>query len=268
MSRKFIITAILLFVIPVFAIMAFAGDGLVTPGGDSVKVGEKLGFKIDLEKIPAEEFGAYKISVQLSPTEPLMELDIKEDVDITVNKVNGKYSVISNDITNYKTLNFYLQCNQKIKEEVEYTVTVNVLGEFKNDQTDFSFILEPAEEETTEEDGGDGGAGGGGTADDEGDDADSYKGSSDNYLSELSVSGYELTQKFDKTRTVYFVDTGRDVDSLAVTAIPCDRAARVDIAGNNNVGAELSKIVIDVRAVNGDTRTYTIYVRHRQESPL
>lgn len=91
---------------------------------------------------------------------------------------------------------------------------------------------------------------------------DIYQGSDNNYLYQLSVSGYSFTHEFYKTRNVYFVDVKDSVTSLQVSAVPCDRKAKVYVAGNQDVSRNFSKIVVDVKAVNGDVRTYIIYVRH------
>ena len=269
MSRKYIIAAILILVIPVIAVIAFAENSFLTAGGDSVQVGEKLSFRIDLEKFATEEFGTYKITIQVNPSEPRLDLDVKENVDINMNKVNGSYSVVSADLKDLKALNFTLKCDpetdQEFEEPIEYTVSAKVMGEFDTLEEEFSFTVEPmeeeeeAEEEYEDEEGDFGGGGGSGGGEP---DEDAYRGSDDNYLQQLSISGYEFTQKFHKTRNVYFVDIEDSVTGVDVTAIPCDRGARVDVAGNNNIKMNFSKIVIDVTAANGDVRTYTIYVRH------
>ena len=269
MSRKYIIAAIIILVIPVIAVIAFAENTFLTAGGDSVQVGEKLSFRIDLDKFDSEEFGSYKITIQMSPSEPRLDLDVKENVDINMNKVNGSYSVVSADLQDLKALNFTLKCDpeedQLIDEPIEYTVSAKVMGEFNTLEEEFSFTVEPVEEEEEEEDEDDeedfGGGGGGGAIDSDADE-NAYHGSEDNYLQQLSVSGYEFTQKFHKTRNVYFIDVDDSVTGVQVTAIPCDKGARVDVAGNNNIEMDFSKIVVDVTAANGDVRTYTIYVRH------
>lgn len=270
MNRKLIIAAILILVIPVIAAIAFAENNYLKPSGDTVQVGEKLSFKIDLENFTEEAFGTYKISIQIDPSEPKLDLDVKENVNISMNKVNGNYSIVSADLIDLKALNFTLKCDleedEVLEEPIEYTVSAKVMGEFKTEEEEFTFTVEPAEEEEDEDEeeedeedfGGGGGSFGGGGEPDE----NAYQGSSDNYLQQLSVAGYEFTQKFHKTRDTYFIDVDDAINSLQVTAIPCDRGARVDVAGNNNIQMDFSKIVIDVTAANGDVRTYTIYVRH------
>lgn len=262
MSRKIIWILSLVMVIPVLAVMAFAEGNFLHPGEGSVTAGDSASFKIVLDELTEEEYGPYKITIEVSPTEPVAVLDVKENVDITMNKVNGKYSLTSADIANVKTLNFTLKTDSDIDEETEYTVNVSIAGEKKSDEDSFTFTVKPKKQKHRG-----GGSSGGGFSDaaEDVDDVNIYKGSSDNYLQQLAVSGYAFTQKFHKTKSVYFVNAKDDTTSLQVTAVPCDKAAKVQIAGNSDVSADYSKIVISVTASNGDIRYYTIYVRHNWE---
>lgn len=313
MNRKFIIAAILILIIPIFALMAFADESFLKPGGD-VKVGEKMSFKINLK--PFEDFESYRVYIKIEPdlaesalNVPMMYLGAnnKELADIVLpNPVEeGEYYADSADIRahDYNALSLYLISDEDadVDEDnpIPYIVTVTIKSEnledpMEIDKDGFDFLLLPKEEPTTTKPTEPTttkpteptttkpteptttkpteptttteptkptkkrhGFGGG----EEGDGEDKYKGSSDNYLKELSVSGYEFSQTFHKTRTIYFVDLDESVSSLDVHAVPCDKAAKVDIAGNSNISGNLSKIVIDVRAVNGEKRRYTIYVR-------
>lgn len=218
---------------------------------------------------------------------PPMYWDVKEKIKIKPNYVKGTYTAEYDDkLKDLSTLNFFARSDNEVKfddcDSYLYMVDVKVkakeLTEPDSEETEenevivleeaFTFRLIPKEEPTEpttttaatkpskpKHGGFDGG--------EEEDDKNAYHGSSDNYLRELTVSGQELTQTFHKTRMVYFVDLTEDVSSLDVHAVPCDKGARVDIAGNNNLRDGSGKIVIDVRAVNGDKRTYTIYVRRK-----
>lgn len=195
-------------------------------------------------------------------------------------------------------LNFTLNPDTDLEDAVKYTITARVTGGdgFSDAEETITFTAEPKapqepetepsqQEETTEpetkpdnskdpsestettskpskEPADDEGASPGGDFG-PGSEEPEYKGSSDNYLKSLSVAGHHMTQDFHKTRDTYFVDLDKTVSSLDVHAAAEDRTAKVDIAGNNNVSVNMSKIVINVTAQNGDLRVYRIYVRYR-----
>lgn len=86
-----------------------------------------------------------------------------------------------------------------------------------------------------------------------------YNGSDNNYLKELSIKGYEMTNKFTKENTTYFIKLEEDVTSLDITAKAEHSAAKVCVYGNTNI-KNGSKILISVTAENGNVRNYRIYV--------
>ena len=87
-----------------------------------------------------------------------------------------------------------------------------------------------------------------------------YKGSYNNYLSELSVEGYSLNKSFSKENNTYFVNVSNDVESLNITAIAEESTGVVCIYGNKNLKIGTNKILISVTAENGNVRNYRIYV--------
>ena len=87
-----------------------------------------------------------------------------------------------------------------------------------------------------------------------------YKGSDNNYLSELSVNGYTLNKEFSKESSTYFITVEKDVNSLEITANADDDASSVCIYGNEELSEGTSKILISVTAENGNVRNYRIYV--------
>jgi len=87
-----------------------------------------------------------------------------------------------------------------------------------------------------------------------------YLGSRNNYLSNLTVKGYSLTPKFNKTNNTYFITVGNGVKSVTVTATKEDSSAVVTISGNTSLQVGLNKVLISVLAKNGDVRYYRIYV--------
>lgn len=87
-----------------------------------------------------------------------------------------------------------------------------------------------------------------------------YQGSPNNYLSNLSVNGYEFNNSFDKTTNDYFTTVDASVSSLKVTAIPEDLTATVTVYGNTSIETGKNKIIINVTAQDSSIRTYRIYV--------
>ena len=87
-----------------------------------------------------------------------------------------------------------------------------------------------------------------------------YKGSQNNYLESLSITGIELGKEFKKTTTNYFVTVDKSVNSVTINAVPKDSDAIVTIYGNTDLQEGKNKILINVTAENGDVRTYKIYV--------
>ena len=90
--------------------------------------------------------------------------------------------------------------------------------------------------------------------------AATYNGSDNCYLSELSVSSYELNKTFSKESTTYFITVGEDVDSIDITATAEDDEATICIYGSDSLTTGANKVLITVTAENGNTRTYRIYV--------
>lgn len=86
-----------------------------------------------------------------------------------------------------------------------------------------------------------------------------YNGSSNNYLSTLEVSGYNLNTNFSKTNSTYFI-TAKDTTSLNITANAEDSTATVKVYGDGELTEGTNKVLISVTAENGNVRTYRIYV--------
>ncbi len=87
-----------------------------------------------------------------------------------------------------------------------------------------------------------------------------YQGSSNNYLSSLSVTGYELNNTFDKTTNDYFISVPENVNSINVNVTKEDSSATVTTYGNTNLVSGQNKVIINVTAQDGSVRTYRVYV--------
>lgn len=90
-----------------------------------------------------------------------------------------------------------------------------------------------------------------------------YYPSTDNYLKELTIDGYEI--EFDKDVTEYKITVNNDVDSLDIKAIANDRRSTVVITGNENFKVGENIVTITVKAENGSTKEYKIIVNKKEK---
>lgn len=84
--------------------------------------------------------------------------------------------------------------------------------------------------------------------------------SSNNYLKELSVYGYEITPKFDKQTINYEIVQEINDDYLEIKAETDDGKASVLGIGKTQLNSGENNLRIDVTAENGTVRTYFIKV--------
>lgn len=87
-----------------------------------------------------------------------------------------------------------------------------------------------------------------------------YKGSSNNYLSNIIVKGYNLNKTFTKERLTYFVTVPNSVKSLSINASKENSKATVNIVGNSNFSVGVNKVLITVTSEDGRVKNYRIYV--------
>ena len=87
-----------------------------------------------------------------------------------------------------------------------------------------------------------------------------YNGSSNNYLSNISVKGYKLNKTFIKERLTYFVTVPNSVKSLNISTSKESSKASVYISGNSNFSVGLNKVLIKVTSEDGRVKNYRIYV--------
>lgn len=91
-----------------------------------------------------------------------------------------------------------------------------------------------------------------------------YKGSNNNYLSNIELEGINLNTSFNKENTTYFA-TVKNVSSLNIIATAEDSTASVNYTGNDNIQIGENKILISVTAQNGNVRYYRIYITCEEE---
>jgi len=112
--------------------------------------------------------------------------------------------------------------------------------------------------------GSNGGSGGSNSGDDQPD--YNYEYSDDNSLSYLNVEGFDIS--FDPSVTEYSVSVPNDTKKVSVGATANDGKASVSGIGDYEVSEGSNKIEVLVTAENGDTRTYTIDVVVKEETPI
>lgn len=90
--------------------------------------------------------------------------------------------------------------------------------------------------------------------------------SKNNYLSSLSIEGYDLN--FSKDKTEYSLEVPNGTESVKVNATKEDSRSRVSGTGTIKVSEGTNKIDIVVVAQNGSTRTYTINIIVKELNPI
>lgn len=84
--------------------------------------------------------------------------------------------------------------------------------------------------------------------------------SNNNYLSSLSVEGYELSPQFDKQTLEYTLNKKIKESVINIKAIADDSKATVIGTGNIKINKNQKKFRIDVTAESGTVRTYIIKI--------
>lgn len=92
--------------------------------------------------------------------------------------------------------------------------------------------------------------------------------SANNFLSSLSIEGYDLEPVFDKNTLTYDLEVENDVENVIINAIAEDKSAKVLGIGEISVNEGQNKIEIKVVAENGNTKIYTLNVRVKEETPV
>lgn len=90
--------------------------------------------------------------------------------------------------------------------------------------------------------------------------SNTYKGSQNNYLASLSITGVDFKNEFKKTTSDYFATVSKDTTSVTVNAVAEDSASVVTIYGNTNLQEGKNKVIISVTSEDGSVRNYKIYI--------
>lgn len=94
-------------------------------------------------------------------------------------------------------------------------------------------------------------------------DAENAGKSSNNYLKQLSIKGYELTPKFDKQIINYTIEEELSDGEVEISAVSDDDRATVIGLGKVILQSGENNLKIDVKAENGMQRTYFIKVNKK-----
>ena len=89
-----------------------------------------------------------------------------------------------------------------------------------------------------------------------------------NTLSSLKVDGYELSPVFDSEILEYSVVVPPNTTKINISAVKKDATSTVSGTGEFEVTERDNQFKIDVKAQNGDLRTYTINVSVTDENPI
>lgn len=276
MSRRIMIAAALALVVAacLSAVFVSGENTFLTCGKTEAKAGEDIKIEVDLSGISEEEYGEYNLKLTVEPSDAAVAIRTDEDVDVTINNTRGICTIRYEALSYFDKLGFTVRTDAGLTDKVSFTVKAEIEGETKTSEESIALTAVPdaekedkPEKETKPRRSSSSGSSGGGVVDagDGGDGENVYRGSGDNYLSSLKIEGYKMEQKFHKTRDTYFVRTGKDVRSLKVSAAASSKSAKVDIMGSDSISGDMSKILINVTAENGDVRVYRIYVMQEGE---
>ena len=86
------------------------------------------------------------------------------------------------------------------------------------------------------------------------------EGNNNTFLSKLTVEGFELTPAFDRYENEYELVVDSVVSSVNITAKASASGSKVTGTGLVTLTQQVTPVNITVKAANGDTRVYTIYI--------
>ncbi len=92
--------------------------------------------------------------------------------------------------------------------------------------------------------------------------------SKNNYLSKLSVDGYNIDPQFNKNTSEYSLTLENDIRNINITGTKEDSKSTVTGLGSHELIEGLNKINIVVTAQNGSSRTYVLNVTVKELAPI
>ncbi len=92
--------------------------------------------------------------------------------------------------------------------------------------------------------------------------------SNNNYLSSLTIEGYNLDKEFKKDVTEYSVAVENDIKKIKINAQLDDSSAKIEGIGEVSVSEGTNKLEVKVTAENGNERVYVINVTVKELDPI
>lgn len=92
--------------------------------------------------------------------------------------------------------------------------------------------------------------------------------STDNYLENLQVEGYQISPQFDKQTLEYTIIEKLHANEINIIATPSNEKAKIEGAGKIKLKNNQKQIEIKVTAEAGAVRTYTIYVSEQVKEEI
>lgn len=89
-----------------------------------------------------------------------------------------------------------------------------------------------------------------------------------NYLSNLSVSNYQITPEFNKNTTTYYITIPEDIMQVEVIANTENENAKIKITGETKLTKTENTIIVNVTSEKGIVRTYKIIATKQEDNGL
>lgn len=92
--------------------------------------------------------------------------------------------------------------------------------------------------------------------------------STNDYLKEITVDGYEITPTFNKDTLEYELEVENDIEKVNVNAVKEDSRATLKNPGEVELTEGLNKVEIVVTAEKGNKRTYVLNITRKELNPI
>ena len=203
-------------------------------------------------------------------------------ISVSANNLAGSFNIISSDssVLSGGASNVWLESNT-----YTYTFTAKSTGSATisakpisvsdtegagGDYTDTKSVTISVVNKPSPSSGGSSGSSGGRSSSSSrsGTTADKKTYSSNNYLENLSIEGYDLSPSFDKETLEYNVEVPNDVTKVNINASVEDDKAEVSGTGEIEVSEGSNKIEVKVTAENGNEKVYVINVTVKELDPI
>ncbi len=233
---KYLLSTILCFMLCTSNVFAYTFE--VTTTSSSVTVGNTITLNISV----GDAAGKFSISssdnsiVSVSKTSTWID-NTSDSVTLTGNKAgNATIYITASDVTTYGGDNVNITKSVQITVNPQPVVTDNPPS---NNNNNGGTTYVPAK-----------------------------KKSSNNFLSSLTVDGYELSEPFDKEKLEYYLEVPALTEKIKINAQLADSSSSVTGLGEVTLTTGINNFEIIVTAENGSKRTYTLKVDVLELEPL